>query len=142
MNPRRLLAQPVLLPCWLALRLLDLSIRQFGVGTTYRALARTSPRPWREPARIGPLGRIAVRAVAAARPHRRDFCLRRSLLIWWILRWHGIAADIHCATGLDQGHAWVEYQGVVLGDRQALAGTGRFGRFSTLFARRKLPAGS
>lgn len=134
MRPRRILAAPLLALCWLALQGLDRAIRRWGVGACYRRLRTCSPRPWREPPQPGLLATVLVRAIRIAWPRRADYCLRRSLLIWWSLRWLGLDADIHCDTGIDRGHAWVEYQGRVLGDRQALAGSGRFGRFSTLFA--------
>ena len=60
--------------------------------------------------------------------------------LWWLLRWRGAPCDIHCDTGMDKGHAWVESQGLVIGDRPHLLGTGRFGSFSALFARPPLPS--
>lgn len=49
-------------------------------------------------------------------------CLRKSLVLWYLLRLQGIAAQLQIGTRLDggefQAHAWVEYQGDVVGDRQ------------------------
>lgn len=49
-------------------------------------------------------------------------CLRKSLVLWYLLRLQGIAAQLQIGTRLDggefQAHAWVEYQGYVVGDRQ------------------------
>jgi len=49
-------------------------------------------------------------------------CLRKSLVLWYLLRLQGIAAQLQIGTKLDggefQAHAWVEYQGNVVGDSQ------------------------
>jgi hypothetical protein len=52
-------------------------------------------------------------------------CLKRSVLIWWLLEQKGIHTEIRVGahknpSGL-QAHAWVECQGVVLNDRQDIA---------------------
>ena len=125
---------------WLAMRGLHVAIGLFGVGPTYRFLHATSPEPTgkRQPTRVA-LAQVA-RVVQRASGGTPDYCLRRSLLIWWLLRWRGAPCDIHCDTGMDKGHAWVESQGLVIGDRPHLLGTGRFGSFSALFARPPLPS--
>jgi len=73
------------------------------------------------------------RVVRNANRGRDAYCLRKALLIWWLLRWLGAKADIYCDTGIEKGHAWVEAYGCVVGDRAEYKGTGRFGRFSVLF---------
>lgn len=132
---RRLLIRLLIVGAWIAMRALDASIRLLGVGRTVRVLLATSP----DPAGNVQLSRTALgqvaRVVQRASGNTSAYCLRRALLIWWILRWRGAPADIHCDTGIDSGHAWVECYGLVIGDRPHLAGTGRFGRFSELFAR-------
>lgn len=49
-------------------------------------------------------------------------CLKKSLVLWYLLRYQGIAAQIQIGARLEQGqflaHAWVEYQGFVVGDYQ------------------------
>jgi len=118
---------------WVGLKLIDLSIRVRGVRRTYRFLCLTSPSPKRAPT-VSPNGLARVgRIVRKANRRREAYCLRRALLIWWSLRWLGVSAEIYCDTGIDKGHAWVEAEGQVVGDRATLLGTGRFGRFSVLF---------
>ena len=47
-------------------------------------------------------------------------CLKRSLLVWWLLGRRGIATDLKIGVNKDledfSAHAWVEYQGNVLID--------------------------
>ncbi len=118
---------------WPLLRVVDLSIARLGVRQTYRCMRATSPKPWRPDAiSAGLLDRVG-RVVRKANRRREAFCLRRALLIWWLLRWFGAESDIYCDSGVDKGHAWVEAYGRVIGDRADYQGTGRFGRFSVLF---------
>jgi hypothetical protein len=131
---RYILMSPLVALAWLALHLIDLSINALGARRTYRLLLATSPNPLRTRGSLTAVARIG-RVVRRAGAHREDFCLRRALLIWWSLRWLGVRADVHCDHGLEKGHAWTEMDGIVVGDRGSLAGTGRFGRFSELFAR-------
>jgi hypothetical protein len=53
----------------------------------------------------------------------RVACLRRSLILWWMLYWHGIDSAIRIGVRkVDQrleAHAWVEQDGKVLGERAA-----------------------
>jgi hypothetical protein len=48
-------------------------------------------------------------------------CLRRSLTLAYGLRWYGVAAELRIGVRRHQGqmesHAWLEWQGQVLGDR-------------------------
>lgn len=118
---------------WVLLGLIHLSVRLFGVGPTYRGLARfsPSPRPQHVPSREA-LIRVA-RTVNLASGAAPAFCLRRALVIWWLLRWWRADADVYCDMGPGLGHAWVEIGGMVVGDRADLAGCGRFGAFSVIF---------
>lgn len=66
-------------------------------------------------------------AIAAKYGPYRATCLRRSLVLWWLLQQNGIHTEI--CIGVQTGsngfaaHAWVEYQGEVLNDRQDIAAT-------------------
>jgi hypothetical protein len=46
-------------------------------------------------------------------------CLEQSLVVWWLLRRRGIAADLRIGARKDQqrfeAHAWVEFRGMALG---------------------------
>jgi hypothetical protein len=61
-----------------------------------------------------------VAGIAAGRGPVRATCLRRSLLIWWLLRRDGIETalriGVRCDDGVLQAHAWVEHDGVPLGE--------------------------
>jgi hypothetical protein len=69
--------------------------------------------------------------IAAALTGRQGRCLRRSLLLYWLLRARGEAAELLIGVRKDagtlQGHAWVEVQGRVFGDDP-----GTPGRFAAL----------
>jgi hypothetical protein len=49
-------------------------------------------------------------------------CLKKSLVLWYLLQRQGITSELRIGVRHDDGeftaHAWVEYQGVVLSDRQ------------------------
>jgi uncharacterized membrane protein YqaE (UPF0057 family) len=50
-------------------------------------------------------------------------CLRRAFVLWFLLRRHSIGAELKIGTRLAnefQAHAWVEYQGFVIGEPQAI----------------------
>jgi hypothetical protein len=78
-------------------------------------------------------GRAAARLVdaAARRGAYRATCLPRSLVLWWLLRRRGIAADLRIGVRKEaaefQAHAWVEYRGTVLNDGTDVSE--RFARF-------------
>ena len=68
---------------------------------------------------------IARMAAAAA----RDFffatnCLEQSLVLWWLLRRHGIAAELRIGARKEferfEAHAWVEVDSAVLNDTSAV----------------------
>jgi len=47
-------------------------------------------------------------------------CLRQSLLIWWLLRRRGLAAELRIGTGNREeflAHAWVELEGRLVNER-------------------------
>lgn len=58
----------------------------------------------------------------AAKYYKWATCLRKSLALWYLLRRQGIAAELQIGTRFEvgefQAHAWVEYQGYIVGDRQ------------------------
>lgn len=97
-------------------------LRVFAYRGTVRVLSRLSPEPamkhpstWmhRFAAFVGGSGKFWYGF--------RFRCLHRSLLLWWVLRWRGVPAEIHSGVALDpQGgvniHAWVEANGAPLGD--------------------------
>lgn len=66
--------------------------------------------------------RMTARMVSAAERHGlgRPNCLKRSLVLCWLLRRDGIPAVLRIGvrkeSGRFQAHAWVEYAGAVLDD--------------------------
>ena len=73
--------------------------------------------------------REIARIVAIAAEHGvyNATCLRRSLLVWWLLRRKGIQSNICFGVRmLDrklEGHAWVEYNGLIVNDSRSVHGT-------------------
>lgn len=66
-----------------------------------------------------------VVSIAAGPGTLRASCLRRSLLLWWLLRHDGIEAVVRVGVNRDggrfQAHAWVEYLGRPLNDVEDIA---------------------
>jgi hypothetical protein len=67
---------------------------------------------------------IAHIAAAAARSFFFDTnCLEQSLMLWWLLRRHGIAAELRIGARKEferfEAHAWVEVDSAVLNDASA-----------------------
>ena len=101
-----------------------------GFRRVHAALARwPQPRAARcasEEAARAKAGSVArAVSIAAGRGPVRATCLRRSLLIWWLLRCCGIATVVRVGVNRDDGnfraHAWVELLGRPLGDAEDIA---------------------
>lgn len=114
---RWLLAQTfLLLPCT------AVALRLVGVRRWQRVLALLSPLPVEGSDDRRPI-EVAVRLVQAAAHHGvgRPNCLERSLTLWWLLRRQGVGSDLRIGVRKEAGrfeaHAWVEYQGRALNDR-------------------------
>jgi hypothetical protein len=66
--------------------------------------------------------REMARIVSIAAEHGvyKASCLRRSLLVWWLLRRAGIPGQVcfgvRTVLGKLEAHAWVEYHGIVVND--------------------------
>jgi len=110
----------------LLLPVMALGIRSLGMGRCQAALARlvllAGPALDESRASLAQ-ARATARLVKAARNHGiyQANCLQLALTLWWLLRRQGIQSDLRIgvrkeATGL-QAHAWVEYRGQVLTDR-------------------------
>jgi hypothetical protein len=76
-----------------------------------------------------------VVSIAAGPGPVRATCLRRSLLLWWLLRRDGIETSLRVGVNRDGGslnaHAWVEYRGRPLNDAEDIAA--RFPAFEQNF---------
>ena len=102
----------------------------FGFRRVHAVLARwPRPRSTRfrtaEDASARAQSAARVVAIAAGRGPVRATCLRRSLLLWWLLRWDGIETILRVGVNRDGGsfhaHAWVEYGGRPLNDAEDIA---------------------
>ena len=63
---------------------------------------------------------VRMQAAAERRLLFKASCLEHALVLWWLLRRHGIPAEVRIGGRKEQGrfeaHAWVEIDGVPLGD--------------------------
>jgi hypothetical protein len=61
-------------------------------------------------------------SIAAQHGFYKATCLRRSLLVWWLLRRQGIESQldfgVRMVDGKLEAHAWVEYNGMVVNDSE------------------------
>ncbi len=111
---------------WLAIALFTLpliegALRWRGFQATQALLARYPRPPLRAP--TPSQQRAAQRLAHLIRRAARYWgvtCLRQALLLWWLLRWQGLASQIcwgvrRTETGLE-AHAWVECGAIALGE--------------------------
>jgi hypothetical protein len=116
--------QWLLLQALLVLPLMGLGLRLLGLR---RLQGLLSHWPLKKP---GDVQEEAIFAVAQAQARMvqvaaryglyRATCLRQSLALWWLLRYHGIESNLRIGVkSVDSGleaHAWVELQGQPLND--------------------------
>lgn len=125
LEERELLFQSVLL-----LPLIHLALLSLGYYRLRRLMERRDP-----PDLVGAStsereilhrARETARIVSIAAQHGlyKATCLRRSLLLWWLLRRERIASEIRFGVrkwdDKLEAHAWVEYKGVVVNDSSAV----------------------
>jgi hypothetical protein len=112
----------------------------FGFRRTHSALARWSqprgePVPTGDAATARALSAARIVGIAAGSGPVRTSCLRRSLLLWSLLRREGIETALRVGVNRDDGtfraHAWVEYRGKPLNDDEDIAA--RFPAFAQDF---------
>ena len=69
---------------------------------------------------------LAISRAAKYSIGKKDTCLRRSLLLWWILEQRGVSSDLRIGmiegNGSLVGHAWVEIDGEPVGERKEKIG--------------------
>jgi hypothetical protein len=130
----------LLLQALALLTLLASALRFLGFRRSRDTLARFLGGR-RQEAVLGQARTIArLVEVAARNAPCRSSCLHRSLVLWWLLRRRGLAADLRIGvrrtSGKLEAHAWVEHQGVVLNDGGDVA------RRFTPFDRTIIPQGA
>ena len=100
---------------WLGLRVLGL--RRFQAWLQAPALPGNPVLPVEQLLRLGVLVNVAARHVPCP-----VTCLTRSLVLGWLLHRRGVATDLRIGVRLESGvldaHAWLEYRGVPVNDRQ------------------------
>ncbi len=118
---RRLLVQAAV-----ALPAVAVLIRLRGLGPCQRLLARLTPAVNKSVTKADgsaeslarAVGRI-VTAAAAHGPYRAN-CLQRSVVLWWLLRRHGLESELRIGARKEGGrfgaHAWVEFSGRALNE--------------------------
>ena len=108
--------------------LMGLGLRCLGFRRWQAVLARFTPparscRTHDPVQREGQVRRLAALVQTALRwTPASPTCLHRSLTLWWLLRCRGIDGELRIGVRKvgDRlvAHAWVEFQGVVLNDRE------------------------
>ena len=79
-------------------------------------------RPVLEPENQRGIAERITRATASAERYGpvKPNCLVRSLVLWWLLRRHGIDGELHVGARKTESrfeaHAWVEFRGIILND--------------------------
>lgn len=120
-NERILLLQALgLLP------LVAIYLKFWGLNRTQTGLTRLLPTPVmsKQSAEWLPQVLATARMVRTAARYYVPWanCLKKSLVLWWLLRRQGIASNLQIGVRREQGnfvaHAWVEYEGIVLSDSQ------------------------
>jgi hypothetical protein len=119
----------LILKLWPLLGIVSLLVQGLGYQRTQRLLARvhTGDRAaflCRDGAmdyarRVGRLTRVAGRHIPTD-----GSCLRQSLLVWWVLRCRGLAAELKIGVRTTEGfaaHAWVELDGQPVNDTADVA---------------------
>ncbi len=110
---------------WLVLLMADLGLRLLPFQRVERWLA-VSAGAARTLAAEGGVPGLVWATAAAARHHLYPMrCLPRALCLRWLLGRHGIAAELRIGVERRRGemraHAWVERDGVPLGDGRGVA---------------------
>lgn len=116
---------------WMALCLFVTPVVVVGLGTFGFARMRAWMQRWpgrRAPGPPGPEDAERARAIArvvgvvAGRGPVHATCLRRALLLSWILRREGIASALRIGVRREGdellAHAWVEHDGIPLGEAE------------------------
>lgn len=97
-----------------------------GLQRTQSMLARLAPQPSLPPKdAFHQAKRTAfVTGIAARYGKPWSNCLKRSLVLWYLLRRQGIASDLRIGVRREQGefqaHAWIEYESIIVNDSPSI----------------------
>ena len=120
----------LLLVCLVATPFVAAGLAIFGFRRLHAVMAgRSRPRSARfftaQAADARARSSAKVVAIATGRGPVRATCLRRSLLLWWLLRRDGIETVLRVGVNRENGtlnaHAWVEYSGRPVNDADDIA---------------------
>nr|WP_284681710.1 lasso peptide biosynthesis B2 protein [Adonisia turfae] len=114
----------MLLQTFLLLPSVALSLKFWGLKFTQAILVKLFPIPASPPPdhshRLITTTRMVQLAVKYCQPWAN--CLKKSLVLWSLLRAQGIDGQLRIGVRQDaqkfEAHAWVEWQDFILGDRQ------------------------
>jgi len=116
----------LLLRAFALLPLTAMALRLVGFRRWRAALSRlapTEPSPAEKEAQDShERAALTARMVRAASREglRKGNCLEQSLVLWWLLRRQGLAAELRIGVRKQaarfEAHAWVEHGGIVLND--------------------------
>lgn len=112
----------LLLQAFVLLPLVAVSIKLWGMQRTQSALASLPHQAMSMSSEVLlPQAEKTARMVGmATRYSAWTNCLKKSLVLWYLLRCQGIVSELRIGVRREQGefqaHAWVEYQGIVLND--------------------------
>lgn len=113
----------LLLQAFVLLPLVALSLKLWGMQRTQRALVWLPHHAMSMSSEVLlPQVEKTARMVGIAAWHSALWtnCLKKSLVLWYLLHRQGIVSELRIGVRREQGefqaHAWVEYQGVVLND--------------------------
>jgi hypothetical protein len=101
----------------IVLTIVDVGLKTVGYRRTCQLLLRVSPQPQTthpDFRRATAVRRVVDRV--SEPPLINSSCLRRSLTLWWLLRWLNVSTQIRLGVNRDTGHAWVEHYGQVIND--------------------------
>ena len=117
----------LLLEALILLPLVALSLTLWGMRRTQSVLAQLSQQTMLVPStallpQVDKTARMV--GIAAQYSLLRTNCLKKSLVLWCLLRRQGIESELRIGVRREQNefqaHAWVEYEGIVLNDTQSV----------------------
>lgn len=99
------------------LKLIDTGLQRVGYRRLCRWLIRLSPKPVATRVDM-PRARAIATIInqSAESPPVEVNCLRRSVALWYLLRWMRLPSAIRIGLNPDGGHAWVEHGNRVIND--------------------------
>ncbi len=115
----------ILAQAWILLLLVDLGLRTLPFQSVLKSLkwGERFARPGETTDEFAQVRRLSRLVKIAERNHLYEMtCLRQALVLRHLLTLNNIASDLHIGVRKEAGvldaHAWIEYQGVPVGQQQ------------------------